>query len=825
MNNTYKLLPPINAIKQDFPHFPTPMQAVIFRNWEIVSKEKIAECLECCVSDIEKQARKMGLGPQKNTEIWQGRGYISIIKSNWGLLCYDQLLKLLGKSESELAIILKDEDFLKFKLGDSKFLCDKILYRELTDEEEKQTVIIKNLIEKYFPFNPDAKDSFDFFSDVDSKKNKCLNKTVKNVIIDSSWTISDETNDETAAKVILRYKKSFEKSLGFSFGLGEKKIIFKLFDCKKDEEYHEISISEDSVLITAADSVGILRALVYLEDVINLRGCLTFDYGTIKRKARFKTRMIYSFCGLYNDALDTDSRDWCPDELLENYSKSGVNAIWIQGILYRLAKFPFDPSLSDGVEERLKRLKDLIKRCSEYGIKIFLYFNEPRSMDEIFFKDLPHIMGAKRRSFRCMCTSSDEVKKYVSDAVSYVCKNAEGLGGIFIISSSENLNNCRAWTMDIPCPVCSKRSISDVASEVNNLIIDAAHSVNPDIKVVVWDWGWRREELMNGDDVESFVKSLSPGAILMSGRERGIPIEKGGIKGEIEDYTLCVTGVGEMAKEAWRWARECGLETAAKLQVNNTWECSTIPYLPLFKTVETVLSDISREGVEHLMLSWTLGGAPSPNIKVASQSFFETEGAGDESINIYDVMYGDDAKLVKSATDKFCDAFYEFPFSHQGIYKGPANNGAANLLYEKDTGLKATMTCFSYDDIESWRMHYPEDIFEAQYTKMVTLWKEGLDILKNTNCEELYDMSRAVFIQLRSSENQIKFIRARNNGDYAKMTELAKAEIPLAAELHQLMDKYPQIGFEAANHYYYTKGMLKEKILNCSYICEKYSNY
>ena len=825
MKDTYNLLPPINGIKQKFPHFPTAMQAVIFRNWEIVPKQRIADCLECSEYDIEKQAVKMGLRAQSNTEIWQVRGYISIIKLNWGLLCYEQLLKLLGKSEAELALILKDEDFLKFKLGDTKFLCDKIVYRELTDDEEKQTAKIKNIIEKYFPVNPDAKEAFDFFRGINSRKSLRLNKVPKKIVIDSSWSMVDETNNETASKIILRYKKLFEKNLGFSFESGEKKIICKLFDCKMDEEYHEIEICEDSVVITAADSAGILRALVYLEDIINSRGCLTFDTGIIKCRAKFKTRMIYSFCGLYNDALDTDSKEWCPDELLDNYSKSGVNAIWIQGILYRLAKFPFDPSLSDGMEKRLGRLRDLIKRCSEYGIKIFLYFNEPRSMDEIFFKDLPHIMGAKRRSFRCMCTSSEDVKKYVSDAVSYVCRNAEGLGGIFIISSSENLNNCRAWTMDIPCHVCSKRSISEVASEVNNLIIDAAHSVNPDIKVIVWDWGWRREELMNGDDVEKFIKSLSPGAILMSGRERGIPIEKGGIKGEIEDYTLCVTGVGEMAKDAWKWARERGLETAAKLQINNTWECSTIPYLPLFKTVETVLSDIAKEGVEHLMLSWTLGGAPSPNIKVASRSFFETEGAGDDDLNIYDVMYGEDAKLVKSATDKFCDAFYEFPFSHQGIYKGPANNGAANLLYEKDTGLKATMTCFSYDDIESWRMHYPEDVFEAQYTKMVTLWKEGLDILKNTKCEELYDMSRAVFIQLQSSENQIKFIRARNNSDYTKMTELAKAEIPLAIELHQLMDKYPEIGFEAANHYYYTKGMLKEKILNCTYICDKYSNY
>jgi len=32
------------------------------------------------------------------------------------------------------------------------------------------------------------------------------------------------------------------------------------------------------------------------------------------------------------------------------------------------------------------------------------------------------------------------------------------------------------------------------------------------------------------------------------------------------------------------------------------------------------------------------------------------------------------------------------------------------------------------------------------------------------------------------------------------------------------MRRNPSIGFEAANHYYYTQGMLKEKILNCEYL-------
>ncbi len=824
MKKNISPLAPVTEARLDFPHFPTKMQTFIFRNWDIVPKERIASCLGCTVQDVEKQAYKMGLQPQGDVSKWLTRGYISIIKTNWALLPYHQLLSLLGWSEERLGMVLKDEDFLKFKLGDIKPYCDEILYRELTDTEEAITAEIKKIIEECFPPVEGAKEAFAFF---DGNENALTHKTSENhapVLVDDAWGIADETGNAVCGRIASRFKKEFENTWGIRLDGTEKQITLRLFDEKKDEEYHEIEITPNGITVMGADSAAILRALVYLEDSANARGSFSFEVCHVKRKARFKTRLMYSFCGLYNDALDTDSRVWCPDALLESYSQNGINAIWIQGILYRLAHFPFAPSLSDGREERLAKLNELIERCADYGIKVFLYLNEPRAMEETFFKNHPIVMGAKRRTLRCMCSSSSEVDEYVSGAVEDICRSAPQLGGIFVISASENLNNCRAWMMQEECPRCAGRPISEIASRVCNRISEAAHRVNTDLKVIIWDWGWRREGLMNASDLEEYVKALEKGSIVMSGRERGIPICKGGIPGEIEDYTLCVTGVGEMAKDAWRWARESGHETAAKLQINNTWECSTIPYLPLFKTVETVVDDVGREGVEHLMLSWTLGGAPSPNIKVISQKFFETEGDSESCTDVYASIYGKDADTVKKATDMFCDAFFEYPFSHGGIYNGPANGGASNLFFEKETGFSSTMTCFAYDDLARWRNQYPEDVYERQFEKMSDRWLEGLKLLASVDATELKDMAEAVYIQLRSSEHQIKFVRARNRGDRTEMVRIAKAEIPLATKLWELMEKYPEIGFEATNHYYYTKGMLMEKVVNCRYLIDKYSN-
>ena len=52
------------------------------------------------------------------------------------------------------------------------------------------------------------------------------------------------------------------------------------------------------------------------------------------------------------------------------------------------------------------------------------------------------------------------------------------------------------------------------------------------------------------------------------------------------------------------------------------------------------------------------------------------------------------------------------------------------------------------------------------------------------------------------------------------MRELAKCELDTAKAFYPLMMRYPQIGFEAANHYYYNSTMILEKMVNCQYILD-----
>ena len=59
---------------------------------------------------------------------------------------------------------------------------------------------------------------------------------------------------------------------------------------------------------------------------------------------------------------------------------------------------------------------------------------------------------------------------------------------------------------------------------------------------------------------------------------------------------------------------EMGVKTAAKVQPGATWEFSAIPYLPTMDLVAQHAFNLAHEDVDGVMLSWSLGCCPSPNL-------------------------------------------------------------------------------------------------------------------------------------------------------------------------------------------------------------------
>ncbi len=164
------MLPEVKKIKIPSLTLPTAWQTVIFRNFGYVKTERIAETLNCSIETVCGEASRMGLTDYGYAEDFELRGYLTIIRNNWFLLPYDQIMTLLGIDEKRLDFILEREDFLSVKLGNFKPFCEKAIYSPLTEEQLAATENIAKKLSRYAA--EPQKRPFDFF-----EKNEFLAKS------------------------------------------------------------------------------------------------------------------------------------------------------------------------------------------------------------------------------------------------------------------------------------------------------------------------------------------------------------------------------------------------------------------------------------------------------------------------------------------------------------------------------------------------------------------------------------------------------------------------------------------------------------------------
>lgn len=809
-------------------HFPTAYQTVIFRLWECVPCSKLAQVLRASEEHVLKAAEDMGLGQQVFLEKWQSRGYITIIRAMWNLLPYEQILQLLDYTEERLNFILKEDDFLGIKLGE-KCDCPPVYYRELTKEEAVRTARIKAAMEEFVaPLKAQGfEEPFDFYHR--NRYAPLCAAEVGEIRVDSSWYLRYPEHDSLLLEMVEDFR-AFAAEYGVEFSAdGEAGITLILDDAIEDEEYHEVAVTDRAITIRAGSATGILRGLYILENQAERTGVFAFDRMNVKKKTQVKIRYIYSFSGLYTDVLDCDTRISFPDELLAAYGRAGINGIWIQGILAQLTPHPFAPEQSEGWETRLETLAALCNRCARYGVKVYMYINEPRQLPLEFFEDHPDMKGSMTAGTNtaALCSSHPRVHQYLRDSMRTLCAAAPNIGGFIVLTQSENATTCYArgafyspkhWEM---CPVCAGRQVSDTLADVIGAIRQGVRDVSDKIDIILYAWCFGKHFLEG--DLERLISLLPKDVVYLQVSESQIPTHIGGVDGETGDYSLSIVGPGEAAREQWTLAQKGGLQTMAKVQVNTSWECSTAPFLPVFGNVDRHISNLMEDGVRNLMLSWTHGGYISDNLRIAASYFFaNADGSREDAFaKTLRENFGSWAPAVKAASDCFCQAFSEFPFAKGVMYYGPSNTGAGNLLYPQPSGMAATMTCYPHDHLDKWRSQYPREVFQSQFRKICEKWEEGLELIKEMPDCEFKDMAYYGYTLFAASRNQIDFVIEREGGaDRGRMAAIVEDELKQAVTALNIALRNSSVGYEAANHYYVSRTALMEKIVQCRYLLE-----
>lgn len=525
-------------------------------------------------------------------------------------------------------------------------------------------------------------------------------------------------------------------------------------------------------------------------------------------------RMVYNYNELFGDNLLTGDFSAYADEMLEGLSKLGINALWKHIVLYDLVSLPFDPKFGQGWEIRLKNLGVLCRKLKQYGIKLYLYLNEPRALPLSFYENKPHLLGVSDDQVGALCTSAPETQKYLYDAIFKIVTEVPELGGFFSITASENLTNCysRREYDAKTCPRCGARTRVDVCVEVNEIYNRAIKDANSDAKLIVWTWGWTSEMGWTLEETLEAVRRLPKDVDVMCVSEEGLIVHADEGDASLIDYSISQVGPSDRTKAIFREAKDSGHNIVAKMQINNSWECASIPYLPCFDLVWKHLQNLKALDVDGHMLSWSLGGYPSYNLSLVSHA-----KNGGTIEQWYQKTFGADWQKVRLAGQRFSEGFEQFPFGVSLAYFGPQNIGCANPIYEEPTGLTASMVGFPFDSIDMWRGCFSRKLFLERFASLTELWKKGLECLSEVeeyNACNVKRIAEAAYCVLRSTYLQAKWIIERD-------FEAVKEEFGNTQRLLLLAAEEPSIGYEASNHYLYTENTLLEKLLSLNKILQK----
>lgn len=709
--------------------FPDRLHQYVWTNWGLVPLERLAEVVEATPADLSTIADSLGLGgaPEVSDDQWR-RSYITVLRRNWHLLPYEQLLTLLGWDEEEMAYTLREDDFLYIKLGSLKPACEPLIYAPPSDEAKARALEIGAQMRAAFPAGPLARKAplFDFVRELSSAT----------------------------------------------------------------------------------------------------------DVAPYQLPGGMSPRYCYSYFALYGDPLLDPAANPYPDAYLARLASMGVNGVWLQGVLFKLAPFPWEPELSARHEERRENLRALVARAKAHGISVYLYLNEPRTMPNAFFEQHEELLGVRMGDYGTLCTNVPEVREYIAGSVELIAKEVPDLGGFFTISASENPTNCWSHGKGGECPRCAKAGAGATIAGVNAAIQEGIGRAGSKATLFAWDWGWA-----DGWAAEA-IAALPKEVSLMSVSEWSIPIVRGGIESAIGEYSLSVIGPGPRASRHWELARQHGHKTVAKIQAGTTWELGAVPYIPVVANIAEHTEQLAKSGVDSLMLGWTLGGYPSPNLEVACALAMEPQLSAEEAMSrVATRRFGEDnAATVVAAWQAMSTAFQEFPYNISTVYNAPLPVGPSNPLWPSPTGYASTMAGIPYDDARGWRSIYPAEVFEKQLLKVADGFEAALSALRSLpdpsgELAREIGVGEACAIHFRSVALQSHFVGLRDtllNADTLstaqdaidELIQVIAAERDLALRLHAIQSADPRIGFEATNHYFYVGNDLAAKVINCNYLLD-----
>jgi hypothetical protein len=471
------------------------------------------------------------------------------------------------------------------------------------------------------------------------------------------------------------------------------------------------------------------------------------------------------------------------DAALAAIAAEGFTGLWLFCELRNLMNSAVFPELNrPGAAERLAEIQDLLTRAARHGLGVYLYFNDPVSVevDDPFWLAHPDLRGVEKWHSYALCTSTPEVQAFFRDALESVFSRLSGLAGVILITACEALTHCwskSATRRGMPppsCPRCRGREPADLVLELLQIWSEVSRAQPQRFRILAWNWEWA---YWYPDPQAEIVSRLPEGVELLLGFEMGGTRPWDGKTHYIGEYAFSYVGPGEQFLATRALARERGIPVHAKLELNTTHELCSVPNVPVLATLHSRFVSLLDEEVDGFLGCWTMGPRLTLNTAALRVFLRDPERFRDRAAflsALAEDYFGlaEPAPVVR-AWEQFSAAITHYPFSVALLYNGPHNDAPARPLslhyagtpigrsWQADPPGDDLAPCLQghFTDGQGWTL---EEVIAA-FTRLREGWQEGLqDYAALEGCprggEEL-GVARMIGHQLASIVNVFRFYR------------------------------------------------------------------
>lgn len=459
-------------------------------------------------------------------------------------------------------------------------------------------------------------------------------------------------------------------------------------------ESYRIDVRPDGkVTITTEDDEGLRRAVYHYQDRVragDLKSCV--------RKPWVRNRISRCFFGpikrppLNHDEL-MDDVDYYPEAYLDRLAHEGINGLWLTVEWRDLAETSFTKRSPDAAR-RLAKLRRTVDRCLKYGIKTWIFCIEPKAVktDDPLYREHPEMFGTELGwGGAVLCTATPEARQYIEESVRDIFTKVPRLGGMMMIAHGERPTTCLSQIDCVTgvrgsgrssCRRCASLEPWQIYRNTTDAIMRGIRSAGSDAEYISWFYqpqvqqeraAWVAECARNVPDGVVFAYNFESGAV----KEQVGRCRNGG------DYWLSYVGPAEGFKAVADAGRQSGCRIGAKIQVGNSHEVATVPFVPVPGLLYRKYRAMKEAGVSTVLQCWYFGNYPGVMNMAAGELSFN-DFSDDETTFLKKLAapyWGDDAALVADIWKRFSDAYAEYPLSNDMQYYGPFHAGPAWPLY------------------------------------------------------------------------------------------------------------------------------------------------